>query len=197
MDNKTATIRLDDENYEFPLILGTEGEKALDTRTLRGKSGYVTFDEGYGNTGSCLSEISFIDGENGILRHRGYPIEQLAEHSSFLETALLVMYGELPKQATLDSFCARVSSSASIHTSMNHHYDGFESNAHPMARLSSMLNSLGSYYPEMSSNNRQQALSHFDETASHHDTTQNLSTTRAPCTAFRLTRPSRTIFLDT
>jgi citrate synthase len=165
MDNKTATIRLDDENYEFPLIAGTEGEKALDTRTLRGKSGYVTFDEGYGNTGSCLSEISFIDGENGILRHRGYPIEQLAEHSSFLETAHLVMYGELPKQATLDSFCARVSSSASIHTSMNHHYEGFESNAHPMAILSSMLNSLGSYYPEMSSNNRQQDLSHFDETA--------------------------------
>ncbi|MEC7486770.1 MAG: citrate synthase, partial [Verrucomicrobiota bacterium] len=165
MDNKTATIRLDDENYEFPLIIGTEGEKALDTRTLRGKSGYVSFDEGYGNTGSCLSEISFIDGENGILRHRGYPIEQLAEHSSFLETAHLVMYGELPKQATLDSFCARVSSSASIHTSMNHHYNGFESNAHPMAILSSMLNSLGSYYPEMSSNNRQQDLSHFDETA--------------------------------
>ncbi len=165
MDNKTATIRLDDENYEFPLIVGTEGEKALDTRTLRGKSGYVSFDEGYGNTGSCLSEISFIDGENGILRHRGYPIEQLAEHSSFLETAHLVMYGELPKQATLDSFCARVLSSASIHKSMNHHYDGFESNAHPMAILSSMLNSLGSYYPEMSSNNRQQDLSHFDETA--------------------------------
>ncbi|MGB0273102.1 MAG: citrate synthase [Opitutales bacterium] len=165
MENKTGTIRLDDENYEFPVIAGTEGEMALDTRSLRGKSGYITFDEGYGNTGSCLSEISFIDGEQGILRHRGYPIEQLAEHSSFLETAHLIIYGELPQSTELDAFRARVSNNASIHTGMHHHFDGFPSNAHPMAILSSMLNSLGAYYPEMSSNNREQDLAHFDETA--------------------------------
>jgi citrate synthase len=165
MENKTGTIRLDDENYEFPVIAGTEGEMALDTRSLRSKSGYITFDEGYGNTGSCLSEISFIHGEQGILRHRGYPIEQLAEYSSFLETAHLIIYGELPQSTELDAFRSRVSNNASIHTGMHHHFDGFPSNAHPMAILSSMLNSLGAYYPEMSSNNREQDLAHFDETA--------------------------------
>ncbi|MDP4880401.1 MAG: hypothetical protein NWR36_10990, partial [Opitutales bacterium] len=91
----TGTIRLGNENFEFPIIEGTEGEKALDTRTLRAKSGHIVFDEGYGNTGSCLSQISFIDGEKGILRHRGYPIQQLAEQSTFLEAAMLVIYGEL------------------------------------------------------------------------------------------------------
>jgi len=162
---KTGTIRLGNENYEFPIIEGSEGEKALDTRTLRTKSGCITFDEGYGNTGSCQSDITFIDGEKGILRHRGYPIEQLAEHSSFLEAAMLVIYGELPHEECLDAFRGHVRRNASIHTGMHHHFDGFPGNAHPMAILSSMLNSLGAYYPEMSSNNREQDLAHFDETA--------------------------------
>src|SRR5210317_2255748 len=95
---KTGTIRLGNENFEFPIIEGTEGELALDTRTLRGKSGCITFDEGYGNTGSCLSDITFIDGEKGILRHRGYPIEDLAANSTFVETAFLVLYGHLPSE---------------------------------------------------------------------------------------------------
>ena len=164
MEN-TGTIRLGDENFEFPMIEGTEGEKALDTRTLRAKSGCITFDEGYGNTGSCLSDITFIDGEKGILRHRGYPIEQLAERSSFLETSYLAIYGELPTQEQLEVFTKEVQTHASVHTGMHHHFEGFPSNAHPMAILSSMLNSLGAYYPEMSSNNRAQDLAHFDETA--------------------------------
>lgn len=164
MEN-TGTIRLGDENFEFPMIVGTEGEKALDTRTLRAKSGCVTFDEGYGNTGSCLSDITFIDGEKGILRHRGYPIEQLAERSTFLETSYLAIYGELPTQEELEIFANGVQTHASVHTGMHHHFEGFPSNAHPMAILSSMLNSLGAYYPEMSSNNRAQDLAHFDETA--------------------------------
>lgn len=164
MEN-TGTIRLGDENFEFPMIEGTEGEKALDTRTLRAKSGCITFDEGYGNTGSCLSDITFIDGEKGILRHRGYPIEQLAERSTFLETSYLAIYGELPTQEQLDAFIKEVQTHTSVHTGMHHHFDGFPSNAHPMAILSSMLNSLGAYYPEMSSNNRAQDLAHFDETA--------------------------------
>jgi citrate synthase len=164
MEN-TGTIRLGDENFEFPMIVGTEGEKALDTRTLRVKSGCVTFDEGYGNTGSCLSDITFIDGEKGILRHRGYPIEQLAERSTFLETSYLAIYGELPTQEELEIFAKGVQAHASVHTGMHHHFEGFPSNAHPMAILSSMLNSLGAYYPEMSSNNRAQDLAHFDETA--------------------------------
>ena len=164
MEN-TGTIRIRNENFELPIIMGTEGEIALDTRSLRAKSGCITFDEGYGNTGSCLSNISFIDGEKGILRHRGYPIEQLAEHSSFLETAYLVIYGELPSEAQIAKLRKDVTNHASIHTGMHHHFDGFPSEAHPMAILSSMLNSLGAYYPEMSSNNREQDLAHFDETA--------------------------------
>jgi citrate synthase len=165
MEEPTGLIRLDDQNYEFPIIMGTEGEKALDVRTLRAKSGYISFDEGYGNTGSCLSDISFIDGEQGVLRHRGYPIEQLAESSTFLETAMLIIYGELPLAEKLEAFRAQVRSVAAIHTGMHHHFEGFPSNAHPMAILSSMLNSLGAYYPEMSSNNREQDLAHFDETS--------------------------------
>lgn len=164
MEN-TGTIRIGDENFEFPLITGTEGETALDTRTLRAQSGCITFDEGYGNTGSCMSSISFIDGENGILRHRGYPIEELAANSSFLETAYLVIYGELPTPDQLAKLRQGVTDHASIHTGMHHHFDGFPSESHPMAILSSMLNSLGAYYPEMSSNNREQDLAHFDETA--------------------------------
>lgn len=164
MEN-TGTIRLGNENFEFPMIEGTEGEKALDTRTLRAKSGCITFDEGYGNTGSCLSEITFIDGENGILRHRGYPIEELAEHSSFLETAMLVIYGELPHASCLKAFRGHIKRNASIHTGMNSHFDGFPGSAHPMAILSSMLNALGAYYPEMSSNDREKDLAHFDESA--------------------------------
>jgi citrate synthase len=165
MEDQTGTIRLGDENFEFPIIKGTEGEMAIDARTLRSKSGFIAFDEGYGNTGSCLSDITFINGEEGILRHRGYPMEQLAEHSSFLETAYLVIYGELPTEAQLKAFKTNVKGNASIHTGMHHHFDGFPSDAHPMAILSSMLNSLGAYYPEMSSNDREQDLAHFDETA--------------------------------
>jgi citrate synthase len=165
MEEPSALIRLDDTNYEFPLILGTEGEKAFDIRSLRAKSGYIAFDEGYGNTGSCLSDITFIDGEQGVLRHRGYPIEQLAAKSTFLETAMLIIYGELPTEDKLKAFREQVRGSAAIHTSMHHHFEGFPGNAHPMSILSAMLNALGAYYPEMSSNDREQDLAHFDETA--------------------------------
>ena len=161
----TGTIRLGNENFEFPIIEGTLGEKAIDTRALRAKSGCITFDEGYGNTGSCLSKITFINGEKGILKHRGYSIEDLAKNSTFLETAMLIIYGDLPNQENLDTFLQKIRSHASIHTSMNGHFDSFPSAAHPMAILSSMLNSLGAYHPEMSTNNREEDLAHFDETA--------------------------------
>lgn len=164
MEN-TATVRIGNENYDFPLIEGTEGERAIDTRTLRAKSGCITFDEGYGNTGSCMSDITFIDGEKGILRHRGYSVEQLADHSSFLETAMLCIYGELPTESALAVFRDQVRQNAFIHTGMHHHFDGFPNDAHPMAILSAMLNSLGAYHPEMSSNDRAQDLAHFDKTA--------------------------------
>ena len=161
----TGTIRLGNENFEFPIIEGTLGEKAIDTRALRAKSGCIAFDEGYGNTGSCLSKITFINGEKGILKHRGYSIEDLAKNSTFLETAMLIIYGDLPNQESLDTFLQKIRSHASIHTSMNGHYDCFPSAAHPMAILSSLLNSLGAYHPEMSTNNREEDLAHFDETA--------------------------------
>jgi len=164
MDN-TGTIRLGSENFDFPIIEGTEGEKALDIRSLRAKSGCISFDEGYGNTGSCLSGITFINGEQGVLRHRGYPIEQLAEQSTFIETAFLAIYGELPTREQLTKLRSNVTQNASIHTAMHHHFDGFPNRAHPMSILSAMLNSLGAYYPEMSSNNRDQDLLHFDQTA--------------------------------
>jgi len=159
---ESGTIRLGDQNYEFPIIEGTEGERALDTRKLRARSGYITYDEGYANTGSCQSDITFIDGESGILRHRGYPIEQLAENSGFLEVAHMIIYGELPARSELDGFHDAVSRNAAIHTGMNHHFEGFPRQAHPMAILSAMLNSLGAYYPEMSSNDREQDLEHFE-----------------------------------
>src|SRR5215211_3435761 len=99
-----ATLRLDDKEYPLPIIQGTEGEKAIDTRTLRASTGHIAYDQGYGNTGSCESSITFLDGDNGILRHRGYPIDQLAKDSDFVETAYLVIYGELPTQAQRKEF---------------------------------------------------------------------------------------------
>jgi citrate synthase len=91
-----ATITVENRTFEYPIIVGSEGEKAIDLRSLRSDSGYITYDEGYGNTGSCQSKITYIDGEVGILRHRGIPIEQLAENSSFISVAYLIIYGELP-----------------------------------------------------------------------------------------------------
>ena len=160
-----ARIIVGGKEYTYPVITGTENEKAIDTRSLRTDSGYITFDEGYGNTGSCESGITFIDGEQGILRHRGIPIEQLAEKSTFLCVAYLIIYGKLPTREELDSFRAKVAGAANLHEDFKHHFEGFPPNSAPMAVLSSMLNSLGSYYPEMSSNNRDQDLEHFDLTA--------------------------------
>jgi citrate synthase len=163
--DQTAKIILEGKEYEYPVIVGSESEKAVDTRKLRSDTGYITFDDGYANTGSCLSNITFIDGEKGILQYRGIPIEQLATKSTFLEVANLIIYGELPNKTKLDAFRARVARSARLHEDFKHHFEGFPSKAHPMAVLSSMLNSLGCYYPEMSSNNREQDLELFDDAA--------------------------------
>mgnify|MGYP005841643487 CR=1 FL=1 len=160
-----AKIILEGKEFTYPVIVGTENEKAIDTRKLRSETGYITFDEGYGNTGSCLSEITFIDGEKGILRHRGIPVNQLAEKSTFLSSAFLIIYGHLPTQEELAAFRGQVAGGASLHEDFRHHFQGFPPNSHPMAVLSSMLNSLGCYYPEMSSNNREQDLEHFSDTA--------------------------------
>ncbi len=163
--DKTATLTIDDKKYSLPIMEGTENERAVDVRQLRSESGCITFDEGYGNTGSCESSITFIDGEKGILRYRGYPIEQLAEHSKFMEAAFLIIYGELPSESEMLGFSTRVRNSAQVHEGMRHFYEGFPVHSHPMAVLSSLLNSLGCYYPQMSSNNREQDLETFDDAA--------------------------------
>ena len=149
-------------SVDLPVLVGTENEHAVDVRTLRDQTGYITYDDGYGNTGSCTSNITFIDGEKGILRHRGYSIEGLADESIFLETAYLIIYGELPDSKELSKFRGRVSSSASVHEGMRHFFEGFPHTSHPMAILSAMLNSLGCYYPEMTSHKKQLDAEHFD-----------------------------------
>ena len=161
----TATLRIANENYTFPIIEGTEGEKAVDTQKLRAQSGYITYDEGYGNTGSCQSAITFIDGEKGILRYRGYPIEQLAENSNFIESSNLIIYGDLPNRENMKLFSNRVLRSASIDVGMNQIFQGFPQSSHPMAVLSAMLNSLGCYYPDLATNDRARDLENFDDAA--------------------------------
>jgi len=161
----TARLKVDDKEYALPVIVGTEGEKAVDTRHLRTETGCITYDEGYGNTGSCQSAITYIDGEAGILRYRGYPIEQLAEFSSFIETAYLIVNGELPTPAQRKRFSQLLTENAPIHSSMEHLFEGFPAGAPPMAILSAMLNSLGCYYPHLATNDHQRDLENYDETA--------------------------------
>jgi citrate synthase len=136
----TAKIELDGKVYEFPIVVGSEGEKAIDISTLRAATGYITLDDGYGNTGSCSSRITFIDGEQGILRYRGIPIEELAERSTFIETAYLIIYGHLPTHAELRRFSDLLTESQYLHEDMKYHFQGFPTGAHPMAILSAMIN---------------------------------------------------------
>jgi citrate synthase len=166
MENK-ATITIEGKAYQYPIIIGTENEKAIDTRKLRSETGYITFDEGYGNTGSCLSDITYIDGDVGILRHRGYAIEQLATKSNFLSVAYLAIYGELPTPEQREALRKKVTEYAPVNVGMHHHFEGFPPSSHPMAILSAMLNALSCYYPEMASNNRERDIEHFDDAAMH------------------------------
>jgi len=161
----TAKLSFDGKEYALPVIVGTEGEKAVDIRHLRTESGCISYDEGYGNTGSCQSSVTYIDGEAGILRYRGYPIEQLAQHSSFIETAYLIINGELPTQAQRKRFSQLLTENAPIHSSMEHLFEGFPAGAPPMAILSAMLNSLGCYYPHLATNDHQRDLENYAETA--------------------------------
>lgn len=161
----TASLKIDDKEYPLPVIIGTEGEKAVDTRALRTASGYVSFDQGYGNTGSCESQITYLDGDNGILRHRGYPIEQLAHFSDFVETAYLVIYGELPNSAQRKEFGLNLRKNAVIETQMQKILEGFPTSASPMAMLSAMVSALPAYYPHLATNNFEQDLKHFDSAA--------------------------------
>jgi citrate synthase len=147
--NKEAKLELDGEAYSLPVVEGTEHEQAVDISGLRNASGLITLDEGYGNTGSCLSRITFIDGEKGILRYRGIPIEELAEKSTFIETAYLIIYGYLPTRTELKQFSERLTAGANLHEDMKYQFEGFPSNAHPMAILSAMINAASCFDPSL------------------------------------------------
>ncbi len=148
----TAKLTLDGQDYELPVVEGTEGEIGIDISKLRGQTGAVTLDSGYGNTGSCSSSICFIDGEKGILRYRGYAIEQLAENASFPEICFLLIYGKLPNQKELADFRQELTIHSMLHEDMKKFFEGYLPTAHPMAILSSMVASLSTYYPESSQN---------------------------------------------
>lgn len=148
MNNK-AKLEVDGQTLEFPMIVGTEGERAIDIRELRNQTGCITYDECYANTGSCQSAITFIDGDKGILRYRGIPIEELAEHASFVETAYLLIYGHLPAQVQRKRFSELLTEYQTIHEDMKFHFEGFPSSAHPMAILSAMINAASCFIPEL------------------------------------------------
>lgn len=148
MRNK-ATLNVDGKSYEFDVITGTENEKCIDIQTLRSETGLITMDPGYGNTGSCFSSITYVDGANGILKYRGYPIEELAVKATFTEVAYLVLYGEMPTEEQLRSFSQRLKEHAPIHTNLEHHFSGFPKSAPPMAILSAMLNLVSCFHPEV------------------------------------------------
>src|SRR5690606_21736002 len=148
-----------------PVIIGSEGEKAIDISKLRAETGYITYDDGFGNTGSCQSKITYIDGEVGVLRYRGYPIEQLAEKSNFVESSYLVMNGELPTAQQRADFSRLLTENAPLREGLVRFIQSFPRDAHPMAVLSATVNALGAYYPHLASNNHQNDLAHFDEAA--------------------------------
>ncbi len=158
MSEKHATLTIEGKKYTLPIVEGTEGDKAISIKTLLKDTGYITLDSGYMNTGSCSSNITFLDGAKGVLNYRGYGIDQLAESCSFLEVAYLLIIGELPTQAQLNSFRALISRFALIHEDMIHFFDHFPPNASPMAILSTMVNALQNYYPEMHSDSNEELL---------------------------------------
>jgi len=145
---RTATLTYDGKSYEYPLIEGSEGEIGIDISTLRSQTGLIALDPSFGNTGSCTSAITFIDGEKGILRYRGIPIEEFADlpDPNFIETAWLLIFGKLPTKKELDEFSDLLSEYAMLHESFKHYFEGFPFDAPPMAMLSAMINSLSAFH---------------------------------------------------
>ncbi len=157
-----ARVELDGQVFEFPIVVGTEGERAIDISALRKKTGYITLDDGYSNTGSCKSAITFIDGETGILRYRGIPIEELAERSSFIETAYLLIFGHLPNIEERAKFTESLTECSAIPQAMLKHFDGFPEFANPMAILSAMINALSTHErPKIGKENDDEALHYY------------------------------------
>ncbi len=146
--SELASLKIGDKSYDLPIVTGTEKESAVDISKLRDVSGFITLDSGYKNTGATKSAITYLDGEQGILKYRGYPIEQLAEKSSFIEVAYLLLYGDLPTSAQLEEFESKISRHTLVHEDMKKFFDGFPSKAHPMGQLCSLIASLSVFYPE-------------------------------------------------
>ncbi|MFZ3046121.1 MAG: citrate synthase [Desulfatirhabdiaceae bacterium] len=147
--SESVTITYGNQTIDLPIIIGTEGEKAIDISELRKKTGLITLDPGYANTGSCLSSITYMNGENGILRYRGIPVDELAEKSIFTETAYLLINGELPTRQQLNHFSVLLNDNSLIHEDMQFFFQNFPRASHPMGILSSMVTALRSFYPEL------------------------------------------------
>ncbi len=150
----SAKLIVEGKEYEFPVVVGSEGEVGIDISRLRRESGIITLDPGYGNTGACQSAITFIDGEKGILRYRGYPIEQISQGASFTEVCYLLIYGRLPEPAELETFNHSLTYHSMLHEDMKKFFEGYLPTAHPMAMLSSMVTSLSTYYPQANRDDR-------------------------------------------
>ncbi|MEQ8881356.1 MAG: citrate/2-methylcitrate synthase, partial [Cyclobacteriaceae bacterium] len=145
--SEKAEIKIDGKSYELPTLVGSENEKAIDISSFRAQSGVITIDPGFKNTGSTKSAITFLDGEKGILRYRGYPIDQLAENSTFLEVAYLLIYGNLPSAEKLAGFEKDITNHTLVHEDIKKLLDGFPYTSHPMGVLSSLVTSLTAFYP--------------------------------------------------
>ncbi len=146
--SETASFTLNGKTLEFPVITGTENEKAIDISKLRDQSGYITIDPGFKNTGAAKSAITFLDGEKGILKYRGYKIEDLAEKSTFLEVAYLLIFGNLPSKEVLEQFRTDIKQQMMVHEDMKMFFAGFPSKSHPMGQLSCLVGALSAFYPE-------------------------------------------------
>ncbi|PIE72896.1 MAG: citrate (Si)-synthase [Deltaproteobacteria bacterium] len=144
-----VTLKYKDKEIQLPLVVGSEGESAIDISALRAQTGLITLDPGYANTGSCLSSITFMDGEKGILRYRGIPVEQLAAQSSFKETAYLLINGRLPTREEFTEFSRNLNDNSLVHTNLKDFFQHFPRASHPMGILSSMVNALRSFYPSL------------------------------------------------
>jgi len=149
MKEKYAELKIEDKIYKLPIIVGTEGEKAVDITKLRKRSGYISLDPGFMNTGACYSEITFIDGERGILRYRGVPIEEIAGERTFVETVYLLLHSEWPSKEQLKTYSRMLTENSLLHEDMRHFFEGFPRGAHPMSILSTMINALSTFYPNV------------------------------------------------
>ncbi len=145
---ESAKLVIDGKEFEFPVVEGSENEKAIDISSLRAKTGYVTIDEGYKNTGATYSSITFLDGEEGILRYRGYSIEELADKADFLEVSYLLIYGELPTSQEYETFSSKITKHTMVNEDMRKIFDGFPVNAHPMGIMSSLVSAMSGFYPD-------------------------------------------------